>query len=226
MAEEHGRHWDASNREVTGALAEHRRLASAMRVVIERLVRSDAPEDELRAAADALERYGERLASHRQRSRLEGFAEAANAGDARAFFDQSPLIGLANPLAPPMTLHSEGERAIGTVTFGSAYEGPPGCAHGGFVAAVFDELLGFAQTLTGNPGMTGTLRIRYRKPTPLHTELRLEAHVDRVEGRKNFIEGQLYAGDTLCAEADGIFIAIPRERYQKLVDSRPTPRDT
>jgi acyl-coenzyme A thioesterase PaaI-like protein len=216
-------HWNAPHVEATGALAEHRRLAAAMRVVIERLVLSDAPEDELRAAADALERYAERLRTHPQRDRIEGFSETAPAGDATAFFDHSPLIGLSNPLSPPIALEAKGERAVGSVVFGSAYEGAPGCVHGGFVAAAFDELLGFAQALTGSPGMTGTLTIRYRQPTPLHTELRFEAHVSRIEGRKNFIEGRVYAGERLCAEADGIFITIDRERFRKLIESRPRP---
>ena len=39
------------------------------------------------------------------------------------------------------------------MTFGSAYEGPPGCVHGGFVAAAFDEVLGFVQSLGGQPGL-------------------------------------------------------------------------
>jgi acyl-coenzyme A thioesterase PaaI-like protein len=108
----------------------------------------------------------------------------------------------------------------GTVCFGAAYEGPPGCVHGGFVAAAFDEVLGYAQSLTGNPGMTGTLTVRYRRPTPLHTELRFEAHVDRVEGRKIFALGTLHAGETLCAEAEGIFVSIDRTRFRALVEAR------
>ena len=65
--------------------------------------------------------------------------------------------------------------ALGLVRFGSAYEGPPGHVHGGFVAAAFDEVLGYVQSLGGRPGMTGTLTVRYRSPTPLYTELRFEA---------------------------------------------------
>ena len=38
-------HWDAASTEVSGAFAQKRRLASAMRLVIERLVASNAPED-------------------------------------------------------------------------------------------------------------------------------------------------------------------------------------
>src|SRR3990170_5122092 len=124
-------HWNASEMEASGAWAEKRRLAAAMRVVIERLMTSDAPEGELRAAADALERYAERLAKHPRADRYFGFAESANAGNVLAFFDQSPIIGRANPIAPPVVMREEGGRVVGTARFGSAYEGPPGCVHGG-----------------------------------------------------------------------------------------------
>ena len=66
--------------------------------------------------------------------------------------------------------------------------------HGGYVAAAFDEVLGFANSLSGTPGMTGTLTVRYRRPTPLHTELRFEGRYERSEGRKIFTDGQLFAG--------------------------------
>jgi acyl-coenzyme A thioesterase PaaI-like protein len=85
--------------------------------------------------------------------------------------------------------------------------------HGGFLAAAFDEVLGMAQSLTGNPGMTGTLTIRYRRPTPLLTELTFEAFVDRVEGRKIFTHGTLSANGLLTAEAEGLFIAVGQERF-------------
>jgi len=218
-------YWAAVGVEATGAWAQKRRLASAMRVVIERLVTTDAPEEELGAAADALERYAARLAAHPRRTLPAGFAEAANAGDVGAFFDYSPLIGRSNPLAPPMRLEFDGKVVRGTAVFGSAFEGPPGHVHGGFVAAAFDEVLGFAQSTTGSPGMTGTLTIRYRKPTPLHTELRFEASVVRVEGRKIFAEGRLYAGAALCAEADGIFISVDFSRMRALVGERQRAGD-
>jgi acyl-coenzyme A thioesterase PaaI-like protein len=210
-------HWDATQREATGAWAERRRLAKAMRGVIDRLVTSDAPEGELRAAADALERYATRLASHPRRALPAGFAETANAGDVTALFDYSPLIGLSNPMSPPITLQVDGEVVRGTTTFGSAYEGPPGHLHGGFVAAAFDEVLGFAQSMTGNPGMTGTLTVRYRRPTPLHVELRFEARVVRVEGRKIFTAGQMHAGQTLTAEAEAVFISVDLAKMRELV---------
>ena len=141
-----------------------------------------------------------------------------------AFFDHSPMIGRANPLAPPIALELSDNLVVGRVRFGSAYEGPPGCVHGGYVACAFDEILGAAQTFSGAPGMTGTLTIRYRKPTPLHADLRFEGRFDRKEGRKVFTSGQLYAGDLLTAEAEGIFVSIPAERFAQLRADRGARR--
>lgn len=214
-------HYDPSQVPNPESWAQKRRLADAMRRVISDLVLSDAPEEELAGAADALDRYADRLASHPRLKRVRGIPEAANAGNVAAFFDCSPLIGLANPLAPPITIGRSGEMtAEATVNFGSAYEGPPASVHGGFVAAAFDEVLGYVQSLGGNPGMTGRLTVHYRKPTPLHTDLRFEAQLIRIEGKKIFTEGQLYADGVLTAEAEGLFVSVSRERLEALAKQR------
>jgi acyl-coenzyme A thioesterase PaaI-like protein len=214
-------HWDATKVSNQGAWEQKRRLARAMRLVIERLVPSNAPEDELRRAAEGLERYAEALKAHPRLKHFHGYAESANAGDVGAFFDQSPMIGLANPLAPPITIGRSGPlTAVATVSFGTAYEGPPGCVHGGFVAAAFDEVLGYVQSLGGNPGMTARLTIHYRNPTPLHTELVFEGELARTEGRKIFCTGKVRAGGVLTAEAEGLFVSVDRSRFVKLLEQR------
>jgi len=68
--------------------------------------------------------------------------------------------------------------------------------------------------------MTARLVVNYRSPTPLHTELRLEARMARREGRKLFCEGRLWAGELLCAEAEGLFLSMDAERFQALLASR------
>jgi acyl-coenzyme A thioesterase PaaI-like protein len=106
------------------------------------------------------------------------------------------------------------------VTFGSAYEGPPGSVHGGFVAAAFDEVLGYVQSLGERPGMTGTLIVKYRSPTPLHRELRFEAELVRMEGRKIFTIARVTGEGRVCAEAEGIFVSVARERFAELEQLR------
>jgi acyl-coenzyme A thioesterase PaaI-like protein len=207
-----------------GVWAEKRRLAAAMREVIDRIVTTEAPEDELRVAADRLELYARHLATQPWRFVTWGNPEASMAGTVGGFFDLSPLMGQANPLAPPMTLWVDGEVVRGKVTYGWAYQGPPGHLHGGCIAALFDEALGLVQSLSGRPGMTGTLTVRYRKPVPLQTELRIEGRVTRVQGRKIFTEGRLYAGDTLTAEAEGIFVSVILTD-EGILKAAPAPAD-
>lgn len=216
---------DAAQHVLTPRHLEMRRLADATRLIIEHLMSTGAPEGALSAAADALTSIAADLDEFPHGSIYEGFAEAANSGTSpqAGFYDHSPLIGKANPLASPIEIAIEGDKVIGTATFGTAYEGPPGCVHGGFVAASFDEILGAAQSMSGLPAMTGTLTIRYRKPTPLHRELRFEGELVKVEGRKVFAAGRVYAGDTLTAEAEGIFVTINFDRFKALIDERDQP---
>ena len=223
--------WEGSASAVTGVWAARRRLASAMRAVIERLITSDAPAAELERAAGQLETYASHLATHPVRKRYVGFAESALAdeqaedaeGASGGHFDFSPLIGRSNPLAPPISMSADTDGLVsGRVTFGSAYEGPPGCVHGGYIAAAFDEVLGFAETFSNAPGMTGKLEVTYRSPTPLHVEVVFSARITRVEGRKIFVSGQLHAGERLCAECDAIFVSMKAGRFAQLVAERGT----
>lgn len=203
--------------------AEMRRLADAVRDVIERFVATSAPIEVFAGVADELQRIADRFEGYPQGNLYIGFAEAANAGRTadgptdNSVFDHSPLMGRANPLAPPLEPEVHDDRIVCHVTFGSAYEGPPGCVHGGFVAAAFDELLGLTQSLSGAPGMTGRLTIHYRQPTPLHTPLRLEGVLTDVDGRKILTSGRMTTPDgTLTAEAEGLFISIDFAKFAEL----------
>ena len=196
------------------------RVADGIRGVLHRMVQTSAPIDVIEAAAADLERALDRFSEHTHKSMYEGFAESANAGEPFAFFDHSPMLGRANPLAPPIELWLEDDHLVGRATFGPAYEGPPGCVHGGYVAAAFDEVLGSTQSLSGSPGMTGRLTVNYRSPTPLETELRFIGWLERVEGRKIFTRGELWAGDRLCAESEGLFISIKEGQFADLKADR------
>jgi len=120
--------------------AQARRLATAMRDVIEQLVATKAPAGVLEAAAAELESIADSLDGYPRGHNFEGFAdgsfgEASNSGDPHAFFDHSPLIGLANPLAPPLQLEAVDGRVVGRAwgirvvlrlrAFGSDYDAGP-----------------------------------------------------------------------------------------------------
>jgi len=212
--------------QMTARRVEMRGLAGSLRTVIDRLVATAAPTELIAELATQLEQTAGRLQSWPHGTLYEGFAEAANAGDdPHAMFEHSPFIGRSNPLAPPMTLREVGGVVEGEVRFGSAYEGPPGCVHGGYIAGAFDELLGATQSLSGHPGMTARLTVNYRSPTPLHADLRMRGELTGVEGRKILTKGWLYApepdgSERLCAEADGLFVAIDFGRFATLKNER------
>ncbi|MEY2468976.1 MAG: hypothetical protein QOF21_1674 [Actinomycetota bacterium] len=202
-----------------------RRAGNAARAVIERLVATTAPEDVLDSVAGDLRRIADALDGY-PRGRSYAFSETSvaggdMAGDPGGFFDNSPVAGLSNPLAPPLRMRIEDNKVKADIRWSSQYEGPPGCVHGGYIAAAFDDLLGLAQDLGGMPGMTGTLTIRYRRPTPLHADLHFVGQFDRRDGRKSFTSGALYdAEDNLLAEADGIFISVDMAKMALLADER------
>jgi len=179
------------------------RLTAALRAINTLLVTSELPEDALQAAAAEIEKLRERLATT---------ARPIDDPRARDFHARSPVVGTTNVLAPPLRIAMEEGRVRGVAVFGPAYEGPPGYVHGGFIAAAFDEVLGAAQALAERAGMTATLTVRYRRPVPLERETRFEGRIVRVEGRKILAAGTLHVDETLCAEAEALFIAVDFER--------------
>ena len=195
-----------------------RELAAAIRELMDCLCATDASESELRTIAAQVRTSASRFGGQPRMTEPPGVAEGSLAGGMEMFMDRSPIVGLSNPVAPPVSLDPDHDARLvrGHVTFGNAYEGAPGCAHGGFVAAVFDEALGMACMFSGGPGMTGEITVRYLKPTPTRVELRIEARFDRQEGRKIYNSGELYAGDQLIARSHGVFISIAREKFAQL----------
>ena len=200
---------------VTPRRAELHRLADSRRGAIECLRDTQASEEALADAAAQAEALATLLQSQPRGRTVEGWAEVANAGDTFGFFDFSPVFGRANPLAPPVRMGVAEDEVRGTVRWGAA-EGPPGCVHGGHIAAAFDEVLGMTQSLSGAPGMTGILTIKYRSPTPLHTDLDFVARVSRVDGRKIYTEGTLKNGDVVCAEGEALFISVDFAKFEAM----------
>lgn len=100
------------------------------------------------------------------------------------------------------------------VCLDEAYQGPPGCVHGGYLAAMFDNLLGvLPYRLTGQKGaFTGRLTVRYRALTPLNTELVLTGRMTNVRSRRVTAAGQCHAEGVLTAEAEALFVRPAAER--------------
>ncbi|HEY8840409.1 MAG TPA: PaaI family thioesterase, partial [Candidatus Dormibacteraeota bacterium] len=55
-----------------------------------------------------------------------------------------------------------------------------GMAHGGIVALLLDEAVGWAAWHAGHPGVTGRLQVSYRRPLKLGEPIRIVGKVDRM----------------------------------------------
>jgi acyl-coenzyme A thioesterase PaaI-like protein len=211
----------------TPAMGTHRRrLAEVLRAFSTEVVECDAAEEVFRECAEAVEVLVHRLKAEPRRVRTvsSSLEEEIRMEGGRYHYgdlmDFSPLAGLANPLAPPMNVFKKDDASlVGTVKFGSAFEGGPGLTHGGYLAAAFDELLGLVQSLTGEAGMTAKLKVNYRSPCPLHTELRMEGKVHRAEGRRIVARGTMHAGERLVADGEATFIVLEDEAYRNKISA-------
>ena len=185
---------------------ERERLANAIRELIDHVVDSEAPVEVFVQAADEVARLAEFLGPHPRRGAKQ--PHLPDLGELQRTFWRDPVIGKSNPIAAPVDIEIHDQVVTGRAHLGLAHEGPPGYVHGAVIAGIFDQILGLANLASGNVGMTGTLTIRYRRPTPLQTELVFEGHTEKVAGRKIFVKGTLHAGEDLTAEADGLFVNL------------------
>lgn len=179
-------------------------LTDAVRELIDATIRTEADEDTIRQARIAIQTATDALRGKvRDESQVVRYAV-----DGRPVVWSNAVIGLRNPIAPPLTIQHDGDRTRcwSEFTLNAAYEGPPGLVHGGVCALILDHVLGEAASegLT-KPLFTGTITVRYVRGTPLG-RLRAEAAVERTEGFKTFVSGHLSDVEGITAEAEGIFI--------------------
>lgn len=107
-------------------------------------------------------------------------------------------------------IHHEADGSVHTeFELGAAYEGPAGHVHGGVCALILDHVLAAPAHQPGKPAVTGTITVRYVRPTRLG-RLRAQARVDRVEGAKTYVVGNIADAEGATVEASGVFIRPKR----------------
>lgn len=185
-------------------------LGDAVRRLIDAVVRTQVPTEQVRDAAVAVDAVTAALSDDLRAGVLvpdyaDPFSNAL-----------SLVSGSANPLAPPVQLTGSAAGVTGTFRLGAAYEGAPGLAHGGILSLVLDHALSQAAFVAGHGGMTISLELRYVAPTPLHTELVAEARLVQVEGRKVHLAGSISSGGTTTVQATGTFVTLDSEKAAAL----------
>jgi acyl-coenzyme A thioesterase PaaI-like protein len=173
-------------------------MIDALRALQDQVTGSSPPEQVAGKIADAISALTGELAEyavderHQMAGRLVGI----------------PGRGQCMTPAVEITEYSD-THVRGHVSFGRFYLGGNGAVHGGAIPLVFDELMGrLANTGGRPPSRTAYLHVNYRSITPIETRLAIEARFDSEEGRKRILTGVIRDGDTVCADAEGLFVAL------------------
>ena len=183
---------------------------------------SDDQIDELRAqltTALTIVRDGEprvRVLSSDRSGFVSTIPEGRPLEKTQLFLD-SIVSGGANPMGLNADVWREGDIAVMEVTLGRAFEGAPGRAHGGVVAALLDETMGMVHFINEAFAYTGQLDIKYIAPTPIGEPITARAWLARRDGRKLYIDASLHAGDVALASAKALFITVNPAPARELI---------
>jgi acyl-coenzyme A thioesterase PaaI-like protein len=206
-------------------------LADELRGITEALAVRELRREDLLEAAELARALRRRLEGPRRTRWYDGVGQAEWLSEAarEAYLHQSPIRGELNPIAPPLALETvtraDGSRAIvGRTRLGMGYEGPPHGVHGGWVAALFDELLGAVSGLAERPGVTATLKVRFRHITPIGEDLRFEGWIHDQRTRRLVARATCHASETLTADAEGVFVGVDFNEVQERMLERRAER--
>ena len=199
------------------------RAATALRRLGHAIVSHDVAASTFDTVASQVEEWLPMIESAPGRSRSvetmkQHMFERPPEGSPIGTFPDCVVSGDANPMGLDIQFFRDGDEAVSRAVLGPAFEGAPNRAHGGVVAAVFDDLMGFVLTIHESPAYTAELTVRYKRPTPVGEEIEFRARLVDRRGRRLHIEAE--AADkagTKIATAVGLFITIPREGF----DTRP-----
>ena len=96
------------------------------------------------------------------------------------------------------------------------YQSWRGMIHGGLIALMLDEAVGWAGWHAGHPGLTGRLEIRFRQPLRLGERVRVVGRVERV--RRTLVYASAFIDRTSdkarIADATATLMATPTELTQ------------
>ena len=133
-------------------------------------------------------------------------------GGPMSHFAECVVSGEANPMGIGIQPRRVGEEVVADFNLGAAFEGAPQRAHGGVVAAIFDDIMGYVLVLRRTPAYTGQMTVDYLAPVPIGVDLQARAWMQDRDGRKLRMQAEMTQDGEVIGRASGLFIAIPPER--------------
>lgn len=181
-----------------GGAAEYGDMIAALRDFLDRVAAAAPDAATTLALTHDLTRWADRLTQSAVPERRQIFARRLD------------LPGRGQTMSPNfIPVAGDREKVEGTVTFGRYFLGGGGAVHGGAIPLLFDEVLGrLASSGDRAPARTAYLHTDFRSITPVGVQLTVRAWFVSEQGRKRLLRAQLTHEDTLCAEAEGLFIEL------------------
>jgi uncharacterized protein (TIGR00369 family) len=112
-----------------------------------------------------------------------------------------------------MTFLPDGEVSVTEFEVPPRYQSWKGVVHGGIVALLLDEAVGWAAWHRGHPGVTGKLEVRFRQPLRIGERIRLVGRVESI--RRNLV----YATASIQRVSDHATVA---DATATLMEASPT----
>jgi acyl-coenzyme A thioesterase PaaI-like protein len=197
---------------------------AALRDLIHTFAASDATDAQLEAVIAAAQAQTAALATSPRRDRLALIRAATGEGiplvNGGAGYADRAVGGYANPTSLDMQLAYDGDEVVVRVVLRRAFEGAPGRAHGGIVAAAFDDVTGFVIGMLKVPSFTGELTVRYLAPFPVDEPVEIRARLESRERRKLNISAEARFGGDIVATCRAIYIAVDPQRFAGFPDPR------
>lgn len=100
------------------------------------------------------------------------------------------------------------------------HQGYPDVMHGGMVTAILDETIGRAVSIGSKADVwwvTAEITIRFKKPVPLNTDLKVTARITENGSRLFQGTGEIRLPDgTVAAEGTGKYLFVPLEKIMQV----------
>ena len=126
------------------------------------------------------------------------------------------VCGMENPFGLKAPFYVLDDDSVATVfTFKKEHQSYPDRTHGGMVSTLLDELMGRALWINEPDmfGVTTSMSITFRKPTPYGQKLKARAYITFNSARGFSAKGEIYdLNDTLLAQGEAKYFKIPFEK--------------
>ncbi len=117
-----------------------------------------------------------------------------------------------------MTIHIDHGRAWSELTLEQRFEGWAGVVHGGILATLLDEVMGWTMAADDDWGVTVRLAVSYRRPVEPGTPVRVEGWVTRSRRRLVETAGRVVDSRTGTELATGTaaYLTVDETRKRQL----------